>query len=408
MLINRSKFLLILITCVLCFHCTGLQNKEPKAKYVFYFIGDGMGLSHISLTEAYLAAREGRIGNKALNFTQFPVIGLATTYSASDLITESSAAGTALATGEKTLNSMLGTCPDSTHLRSISYDIHDAGYAVGIVSSVTINHATPAAFYANSVSRSDYYYIAQQLPQTGFAFFGGGGFNHPNGRNNDQPSVYKSITDSGYTVARGAGSYQQIKANASKIFYTQAEGVEGDLPYAIDRNKDDLTLPMVVEAAIDFLYHPKGKGFFLMSEGGKIDWAAHSNDAKTTILEMLDFADAIELAIAFYKKHPNETLIVVTGDHETGGLTLGLTSGYNMFFDALAEQTGSIDANKSNTEAIRKSNRDARIGWTTGSHTGVALPVFAMGAGSDHFSGKMDNTDIPKKIITAMGINLKK
>ena len=405
MRILSTRFLIMIIAGIYSFSCTGTQNNESKAKYVFYFIGDGMGIPHISLTEAFLAAQEGKIGNTPLNFSQFPVIGLATTYSASDIITESSAAGTALATGEKTINRMLGTRPDSTHLRSITYDIHDAGYRVGIISSVTIDHATPGAFYANSVDRSDYYHIAQQLPQTGFAFFGGGGFARPTGRDNDQPSVYESILDAGYTVARGAGSYQQLKVNASKIFYTQAEGIEGDLPYAIDRKEDDLTLPMVVEAAIDFLYDSKGKGFFLMSEGGKIDWAAHSNDAKTTILEMLDFANAIDLAIAFYKKHPRETLIIVTGDHETGGLSLGLTNGYNMFFDALDAQTGSIDANKSDTEDIRKMNRDARIGWTTSSHTGVALPVFAIGAGSAIFGGRMDNTDIPKKIITAMGIN---
>ena len=363
-----------------------------------------MGLAHISLTEAYLAANEGKIGSTSLNFTQFPVMGIATTYSASNIITESSAAGTALSTGEKTTNDMLGTRPDSSHLRSITYAIHEAGYAVGVSSSVTIDHATPGAFYASSVSRSDYYNIAQQLPQTGFEFFGGGGLVRPNGRNNDLPSVYESINDSGYAIARGAGSYFLKKEGAQKMFYTQAEGVEGDLPYAIDRTPNDLTLAMVVEAAIDFLYDPKGKGFFLMSEGGKIDWAAHSNDAKTTILEVLDFAEAIELAIAFYHKHPTETLIVVTADHETGGLSLGYTNGYDMFFDSLHDQNGSIDANKSLTEEVRKANRDAKIGWTTGSHTGIAVPVFAMGAGSGNFGGKMDNTDIPKKICAAMGI----
>ena len=386
--------------------CTDAQtgNKEPTAKYVFYFIGDGMGLSHISLTEAYLAAKEGKMGSIPLNFSQFPVIGLATTYSASNLITESSAAGTALSTGEKTTNSMLGTRPDSTYLRSISYLIHDSGYAVGIVSSVTIDHATPAAFYANSYSRSDYYEIAQQLPKTGFAFFGGGGLSRPTGRNNDLPSVYESIVDAGYTIARGAGSYQLKKEGATKIYYTQAEGIEGDLPYAIDRKEGDLTLPIVVEAAIDFLYDPKGKGFFLMSEGGKIDWAAHSNDAKTTILEVLDFADAISLAIEFYKKHPTQTLIVVTADHETGGLSLGANNGYDMFFDALDAQNASVDADRLITESVRQSNREARIGWTTLSHSGSPVPVFAIGVGSGHFGGRMDNTDIPKKIIKAMGI----
>jgi alkaline phosphatase len=141
-----------------------------------------------------------------------------------------------------------------------------------------------------------------------------------------------------------------------------------------------------------------------MSEGGKIDWSAHSNDAKTTILEVLDFADAIALAIDFYKKHPHETLIVVTADHETGGLSLGESRGYDMDFNALNAQTSSIDSDRSVTEAVRNMNKEARIGWTTGSHTGIMVPVFAMGAGSSLFGGKMDNTDIPKKICAAMGV----
>ena len=324
-----SRLLTLMLIGICTFGCT--YNRESKAKYVFYFIGDGMGIAHISLAEVFLATQEGHIGSNSLSFTQFPVFGLATTHSVSNIITESSAAGTALATGEKTTNSMLGTRPDSTHLRSIAYPIHEAGFAVGITSSVTIDHATPAAFYANSPSRSDYYRIAQQLPQTGFAFFGGGGFLQPTGRNKDLPSVYESMTDAGYTVARGAGSYHLQKEGARKMFYTQESGVEDDLPYAIDRQHGDLSLPMVVEAAIDFLYNPKGKGFFLMSEGGKIDWSAHSNDGKTTIMEVLDFSEAVALAVAFYQKHPRHTLIVVTADHETGGLSLGATNGYNMF-----------------------------------------------------------------------------
>jgi len=393
---------LFLCTTLLFFGCT--CDHTPKAKYVFFFIGDGMGLAHISLTEAYLSAQKGEIGNESLNFTQFPVVGITTTYSIGNIITESSAAGTALASGEKTTNRMLGMRPDFTNLKSIAYPIHEAGYSVGILSSVTIDHATPAAFYANSASRSDYYNIALQLPQSGFAFFGGGGLSQPTGRNNDQQSVYEAISDAGYTIVRGAGGYQLHKEGATKMYYTQAEGIEGDLPYSIDRKENDLTLPMVAEAAIDFLYNPKGKGFFIMCEGGKIDWAAHSNDAKTTILEVLDFADAIELAIAFYSKHPNETLIVVAADHETGGLSLGYEKGYEVFFDELVDQQRSIDADQSTTEAVRKSNRDAQIGWTSGSHTGVAVPIFAIGAGSGNFGGKMDNTDVPKRILNAMGI----
>ena len=163
-----------------------------KAKYVFLFIGDGMGFSHVSLTEAYLAQQRGVIGNDPLAFTQLPVLGMATTYSASNPITCSSAAGTALATGTKTKNGMLGMDADSLPLKSIAYKIHEAGLKIGIMSTVQINHATPAAFYAHNVRRNNYYPIAQELPGTGFEFFGGG-FLHPNGKEKDLPSIYDAV-----------------------------------------------------------------------------------------------------------------------------------------------------------------------------------------------------------------------
>ena len=411
---NFSFYLLAMIglfsvgTTLSCTQCKNAPEAQPK--YVFYFIGDGMGLAHVSLAEAFLSAQEGKISNASLNFSTFPVIGLATTFSDSNYITDSSAAGTALSTGEKTTNGMLGVRSDGSPLKSISYAIHDAGYKVGITSSVTIDHATPAAFYASASSRSSYYDIALQLTKTDFEFFGGGGFLQPTGKENDLPNIYEEVKAAGYTIARGLNSYQTTKQGASKVFYTQAEGLESDLPYAIDRKEGDLSLAKVVEAAIDFLDNPKG--FFLMSEGGKIDWAAHSNDAKTDILETLDFAEAIAVALEFYKKHPNETLIVVTADHETGGLSLAETGGYNMYFDKLAPQTNSIDliratqaSPQAEIEAIRKMNKDAKIGWTSSSHSGIAVPVYAIGAGSARFGGKMDNTDIPKRICELMGVS---
>ena len=140
-------FVLLFAICisVLASCCS---NEEKKAKYVFYFIGDGMGFSHISLAEGYLATKEGKIGNNPLCFSQFPVMGMATSYSANRYITCSSAAGTALATGTKTNNGMLGVTPDTTELTAISYKIHEAGFPVGITTSVTIDHATPASFYS--------------------------------------------------------------------------------------------------------------------------------------------------------------------------------------------------------------------------------------------------------------------
>jgi Alkaline phosphatase len=366
-----------------------------------------MGFSHIALTEAYKATKEGEIGSLPLRFTQFPAMGMATSYSASNYITCSSAAGTALSTGHKTNNGMLGVAPDSSNLESISYKIHKAGFPVGIMTSVTIDHATPAAFYANSVKRSDYYGIAKQLPLSGFEFFGGGGFQGAGNKLEQEKSLYDIAKEGGYEFAYGLEDFKSKKENAEKIILFQQEDKKNNiLPYAADYKENDLKLPEVVESAIEFL--ESEKGFFIMAEGGKIDWAAHGNDVAGTIYETLDFDAAIEVAYNFYLKHPDETLIVVTADHETGGVALGYKNGYDFDLSVVLNQKeNNKDVNVDNymsREAIDSLSKKAMIGWTTLSHTGGAVPVFAIGAGSENFIGRQDNTDIPKKICKAMGI----
>ena len=326
-----KRFLTLIALAVLFAGCV---QQAPQAKYVFYFIGDGMGLAQVSLTEAWLADKDGRIGSEPLSFSQFPVLGTATTYSASNIITCSSAAGTALATGEKTTNNMLGMSPDTLPLQAITYKIKEAGFKVGVTSTVTLDHATPAAFYANAPSRSNYYDIALQLPQTGFDFFGGGGFIQPEGKDKDQPSVIPLIEEAGYTIAYGMEDFETLR-QAEKMILLQEKDrnyLEA-VPFAIDRDEGDMTQADILQAAIAFL--DNDKGFFLMSEGGRIDWACHANDGLTTILETIDFDLAVQIAVAFAEMHPNETLIVVTAVHETGGLSLGWEKRYTMHFDQL-------------------------------------------------------------------------
>ncbi len=398
-----SKLLLLTAVAIMAVSCSA----QKQAKYVFYFIGDGMGFSHISLTEGYKATVEGKVGNEPLCFTQFPVMGMATSYSANKYITCSSAAGTALATGTKTNNGMLGVTPDSLKLTAISYKIHNAGYPVGITTSVTIDHATPGSFYANSAARSDYYNIGEQLAVSGFEFFGGGGFYGAKDEREAEKSLYDLATENGYSISYGLEEYSKVKEGAEKmILFQQKEKRDNDLPYVLDRGADDLTLPQVVESAIDFLENEKG--FFLMVEGGKIDWAAHSNDLAGTIFELLDFDQAIAVAYEFYKKHPNETLIVVTADHETGGVTLGREKGY-VYDLSVVEKAGKAAAGSDVSNYMDDISKDslsvvAKIGWTTTSHTGGAVPVFAVGVQSSMFAGRQDNTDIPKKICKAMGV----
>ncbi len=405
---KKSLKSLLLLAVAVFFMASCAVDGEKKAKYVFYFIGDGMGFSHISLTEGYLATKEGKIGNNPLCFTQFPVMGMATSYSANRYITCSSAAGTALATGTKTNNGMLGTAPDSSNLKSIAYKIHEAGFPVGVTTSVTIDHATPGSFYANSTARSDYYSIAGQLAASGFEFFGGGGFYGAKDPREQEKSLYDVAGEAGYTFAYGTDEYKEKKAQADKmILFQKGDKKNNDLPYVAEREEGDLELPQVVEAAVDFLNN--GKGFFLMVEGGKIDWAAHSNELQGTILELLDMDQAIQVAYRFYQQHPDETLIVVTADHETGGVTLGRGKGYVYdlsVVDKVAKaQEGDSDVSNYMSGVSKDSlSVAAKIGWTTTSHTGGAVPVFAVGAGSGMFAGRQDNTDIPKKICKAMGV----
>ena len=202
----------------------------------------GMGLAQVAAAEAYLSNSNGDLGFDALNFSRFPVLGTITTYSASNWITCSSAAGTALATGTKTTNGMLGVTPDTVALKAITYKIKEAGYKVGVSSTVTLDHATPGAFYANAASRNDYYTIATQLPETGFDFFGGGGFILPEGRRKDQVRVTDLIEQAGYKIAYGMDDFRQL-SSTDKLVLLQDETRDfmGALPYAIDRREGDMT-----------------------------------------------------------------------------------------------------------------------------------------------------------------------
>lgn len=446
------------------------MSSAQTAKYVFYFIGDGMGVNQVNGTEMYLAEQEGRIGAKSLLFTSFPVASVATTFSATNSVTDSSAAGTALATGTKTYNGAIGMDDQKQPLQSVAAQAKAAGKKVGVATSVSVDHATPAAFYAHQPDRDMYYEIATDLPKAGFDFYAGGGFLKPTttADKKEAPSIFPIIEAAGYTVARGLQEYQAKAAEAGKMVLIQKEGSAPDcLPYAIDRQEGDLSLAEITQSAIDFLTKGKDKGFFLMVEGGKIDWACHGNDAATVFHEVVDMDNAIRVAYEFYKKHPKETLIVVTADHETGGLGLG-TGPYKLNLKVLDAQKQSQDElsraitnlrrmrkvinweemkeflgekmgfwkelplNWEQEKMLRDAYEDsfvkkhvvfeeslyakteplavaakkvmsqlAYLGWCSGGHSAGYVPVYAIGAGSKLFMGKMDNTDIPKRIAKA-------
>lgn len=322
---------------------------EGRAKYVFFFIGDGTGVNQVYGAQTYLAALEGRIGVTPLCFTQFPHAALVTTYSATNGVTDSAAGGTALATGHKTKNGTLGMLADlSTPVSSIAYWAQKAGAAVGVATSVSIDHATPAAFYAHVPQRNMYYEIGEDLPKSGFDFFAGSDFLRPvpKGGAASSLTLYDLCGQAGYTIARGYKDFQKKSKSADKMILFQTEKASerqrNSLPYAIDRAKNDMTLQEVTRAGISFLTKQDKDGFFLMVEGGKIDWACHSNDIGTAVREVVDMDKAIQVAYEFYQQHPDETLIVISADHETGGLSLG-RGPYELHMDLLRYQRMSVE-----------------------------------------------------------------
>ena len=401
---------------------------QTTAKYVFYFIGDGMGVNQVNCTETYLGALEGQIGIKPLLFASFPNVALVNTQSYTNGITDSAAGGTALSTGRKTYNQCVGLMPDSiTPINSIAVWAKNAGAAVGIATSVSVDHATPGA-----------------------------------------PDTYQLCRNAGFTIAHGYKDFQKLQRKADRMILLQSEAANrrdnASLPYAIDRKKGDLTLAEITRAAITFLQKKNPDRFFCMIEGGKIDWASHTNDPAAMVREVIDTDEAIRVAYEFYQQHPDETLILITADHETGGLGLG-TGDYTLHTRNLSLQRMSSYEYSTHLKQLRKEKgagftwelvrrdleenfgfwkhikitqkeekalRDAyqamvdgtdkaaeslyasecllaarakecmsahaHIGWTTGGHTNGYVPVFAVGAGAEAFRGRIDNTEIPKTI----------
>lgn len=332
-----KRFLNILV-CL----CVSL-TLSAEVKYVFYFIGDGMGPNHVLATEMYLAELDSVIGRKQLNMTQLPYTGQLATFSKSNGITDSAAAGTALATGHKANNGSLGLDgATGDTLTSIAEQLKAQGWGVGILTTVAIDHATPAAFYANVKKRDDYYNIGLQFLRTDFDFIGGAGFHRPRPRTGEWDNLYDLAEQNGYTIASGVGMAEEKRVEAKKMILVQPhEAIDrrkegSNLPYCIDGRPDSSRLNVLTDFAIRFLSQ-KNDRFFLMVEGGMIDYAGHSRDGAAAIQETIDFDNAIAVALEFYKQHPDETLIVVTADHETGGLALG-NSKYELNLKILQHQ----------------------------------------------------------------------
>lgn len=340
----KNRLLSLLITALM----TIAAMAEGQVKYVFYFIGDGMGVNQINVTETYLAALKGKIGIEPIVMSSFPVVGMVNTYSALNGVTDSAAGGTALACGKKTKNGAIGMLQDlETPCTSIAVWAQRAGKAVGIATNVAITHATPASFYGHQPSRNMYYEIGQDLCKSGFDFFAGCDFHRPNTKEGE-PTLREQAKEAGYTILTGGyKEYMKKGRKAEKLIMFQSdyqnEKLGSDhIPYALDQDKNDLTLEQIVRAGINYLMGKQKDGFFFQIEGGMIDYACHRNDIGNAINEVLDMDKAVKVAYEFYLQHPDETIIVISADHETGGLVMG-KGPYELHTDLLKYQRKSID-----------------------------------------------------------------
>ena len=333
-------------------------QEQPKAMNVIYMIGDGMALPQVYA--AMLASHE------KMTFSQFPYIGVVDTHSASNDITDSAAAGTALASDHKTNNAMLGVNPDSIPVKTVLEVMAEQGKETGIVVSSYVTHATPVAFYAKVPHRKQYEEIAVQMAENPYLnLIIGGGMKYFNQRKDSLDLVARMENELGWKVY---DTLDNIDITCKK-YAVMAN--DNHMPPAAERGD---FLPRAVKTALKTLDSAEN-GFFLMVEGSQIDFACHGNDSTWMMDEMLDFDYAIKVALDYAKEKGN-TLVVVTADHETGGLTLPDPQGKytNVVFD-----------------------------YSTGSHTCLPVLVYAYGPGAEQFTGWMQNTELKGKILNACG-----
>ncbi|WP_171905553.1 alkaline phosphatase [Eisenbergiella tayi] len=335
---------------------TGVEETQAGVpKYVFLFIGDGMSYPQVQLTNYYLSASQGQNAGTVtvegeektkldsknnLTMMSFPIAGSAQTYDSTSFAPDSASTATSIATGNKTWSGSINVSEDFTQTYETIAEKLKAqkDMKIGILSTVNLNHATPAAFYAHQASRSSYYDIGLEMIDSGFDYFAGGGLLQPTGKEKDKEDLYALAEAAGYKVVQTQAEAEALKAEDGKVIAIDEHLADSSaMSYELDRAEEEWALADYVEKGIEVL--DNDKGFFMMVEGGKIDWACHANDAASTITDTIALDNAVEKAVEFYNEHPEETLIIVTGDHETGGLTIGFAgTDYDTFIKNFENQ----------------------------------------------------------------------
>lgn len=347
------SLLLIATTLISTSCCSNNEKQDPqKAKNVIVLIGDGMGPAQVY--SLILTSDEPTA------FQRFPYSGFSITKSASNEITDSAAGGTAIAIGKKTNNGVVGMNPDSIPVPSMLEIFAEQGKKTGVVVTCSVTHATPADFIAHNITRKDNEGIALEISnKEKLDVLFGGGKKYFTERT-DSLDLLNKMWDNGWNIY---DSLSQIEDNNARTMVLASRKHMVKAPERGD------FLPNATAKAIEMLDNENG--FFLMVEGSQIDFACHDNDSTTLVEEMRDFNKTLNVVLDFAEKDGN-TLVVVTADHETGGLTI-------------------VDPEGKYTRTDFK--------WSTGSHSAVFVPVFSYGPGAERFTGIMDNTEIISKIM---------
>ena len=369
---NTTKNLLLIFLALYFF--IGCKNQsEPQTSVpplnVILMIGDGMGLAQIS-TAFYF-------GKNTPNFEQFKDIGFIKTQSTSHTITDSAAGATAFATGQKTYKRAIGLDKDSMTIPNIIETLHKKGYQSGLVSLTPITHATPGAFYAHVKDRDMHEDIALDLLKSDIDFFAGGGLKYFNKRT-DKKDLYAELIAKNYNL--DSVKLSKYNLNKKNGYLLANEG----LPSKPEGRKS--FLQDATKMALNY-FTEKEQPFFLMLEGSYIDWGGHAMDAELLKQEVLDFDKTLGVVLKYIKKHPN-TLLIVTADHETGGVSIGKSY---VIDAATGEKFEEVD--------------QVAINFNNDQHSGSLIPVFAKGKGSTHFKGIYENNEIYHKILKAIHQN---
>lgn len=341
-------------------------EKEPEVRNIIYMIGDGMGVAQITA-----AMIDGGYG--PVNLERATAVGLLKTFSANDLVTDSAAGGTALATGTKTNNGTIGLGPQGDTLRSVLCAAASKGWATGLVVTSYITDATPASFYAHVPSRKMLDSIAVQFLDSGVDVAMGGGLSYfsPD-RREDGRDLLAELRERGYTVATDFEETAAVTDGRLVGLFSETY-----MNYAQDGRDDYLS--RATAKTLEILGNNSGdNGFLLMVEGSLIDYAGHDNDAGRVISEVRDFDRAVGVAFDYADRHPG-TLVIVTADHETGGLTM---------------PSGDIVAMEELAGIAHK--------FSSGNHSACMVPLFAYGTGAEALSRVMDNTEVAGAILGAI------